>query len=368
MPVRSLMMLAAATALWVATAPAAPAAPAAAAATAAPAASAACEPEGGLSFLCGPKRPEDLAALPGGRWLVASGMWEHAGLHLVDVRTHAWRRWIAPAEAKPARAFPACAAPPEPERFLAHGLSLKPHGRGWRLYVVGHVAREAVEVFDVDLRGPAPRLTWVGCVPMPDKLSANSVTATPDGAILVTVLAFPGLGLPDAIAGRNTGAVFEWRPGSNGFRRVSGTELPSDNGIESSPDGKILYVVSSGRRTVTAFTHTDPARPLKVAQLSGFTPDNVHWGPDGRLYVAGMTDNEPACGGPPKPVDGKLDLSLCHRGYHVAAIDPQTMTAKIVARGPATADYTGVATALPAGGALWFGSFLSDRIAYRPFP
>ncbi len=330
-------------------------------------AKAGCAPMGGLNFVCGPKHAEDLQVLPGGRWLIASGMAEGGGLHLVDVRTKAWRRWIAPAGAKPDARFPGCTAPPDPERFSAQGLSLHPRaGGGARLYVVGHGARESIEVFDI-AAGAEPSLAWAGCVLMPDKLVANSVAATPDGAIYATVMLLPGKTMADSLAGKPTGTVLEWRPGQDGFHAIKGTELATDNGIEASADGKTLYVVSSGGRSVTAFDRAS-WRKLGSAQISGFTPDNVHWGPGGKLYAAGMTDDEPACGGPPHLVNGRVDLTGCPRGYQVATIDPKTMKAKLLVKGPAVPVYTGTATALPAGGNLWISSFATDRIAYRPAP
>src|SRR5688572_19085400 len=44
-----------------------------AAVSAAASASAPCEPVNGHSFVCGAERPEDLAHIPGTRWLIASG-------------------------------------------------------------------------------------------------------------------------------------------------------------------------------------------------------------------------------------------------------------------------------------------------------
>jgi len=98
------------------------------------------------------------------------------------------------------------------------------------------------------------------------------------------------------------------------------------------------------------------------------SPDNLHWAPNGMLYAAGMAENEPACGGPVKVVNGRLSLFDCPRGYRVAAIDPNTAEVHIVARGVAVADYSGTATALPAGGNLWLSSLSGNRLAYRPWP
>jgi hypothetical protein len=42
------------------------------------------------------------------------------------------------------------------------------------------------------------------------------------------------------------------------------------------------------------------------------------------------------------------------------------MTATEIARGPRTSSFTGTATAVLVGNELWLGSFLADRVAYRP--
>src|SRR5690606_32187226 len=205
-------------------------------------------------------------------------------------------------DVKPDAAFTQCPSPPVGANFHSHGLSIRDAGHGiFRLHVVGHGAREAIEVFDVAVGTDGPTLTWKGCVPMPDGLAANSVAAFADGKILATVLMMPGKTFLDSVERRPTGAVFEWTPGSKGFTQVRGTELPGNNGIEVSADGREFYVVSSGLQTVVAFSHSNPARQLRSTQPLPFTPDNVHRGPDGRLFTGGMANDVPACGGPPGP-------------------------------------------------------------------
>jgi hypothetical protein len=143
---------------------------------------------------------------------------------------------------------------------------------------------------------------------------------------------------------------------------LAGTELPADNGIETSPDDREFYVVSSTLKRVVAFSRSSPGTPLRFAQLAEFAPDNVRWTADNRLITAGMIDDEPACGGPPKTAEG----IRCSRGYIAATIDPKTMAVTEIARGPATPAFTGTAIAMLAGNELWLGSFNADRLAYRP--
>jgi hypothetical protein len=326
---------------------------------------AACTPSGGLTFVCGVQNPEDLVLVPNSRWLIASGMAPGSGLHLVDTRAKtAVNLYAATApHARQDRAkYGNCPGPLDPKLAVLHGLSLRPAQTGrYTVYATNHGGRQSIEVFEIDITGPTPAATWVGCVVMPNGMEANSVAAFTDGALVATVLILPGKTFEDAFAGRNTGAVFLWTPGSASFRMLAGTELPADNGIETSPDDKEFFVASTTLKRVVAFSRSDPGKPLRFAQLSEFGPDNIRWTADNRLITAGMIDNEPACGGPPKTEAG----IRCARGYVAATIDPKTMTVKELARGPATPAFTGTAIAMRVGNELWLGSFYADRLAYR---
>ena len=137
--------------------------------------------------------------------------------------------------------------------------------------------------------------------------------------------------------------------------------LSANNGIETSPDDREFFVVSTTTKQIVAFARDNPSKPLRTAQLKEFGPDNVRWTGDNRLITAGMIDDEPACGGRPKTA---ADIT-CSRGYIVATIDPKTMAVTELARGPATPSYTGTAMAVRVGDELWLGSFNADRLAYR---
>jgi hypothetical protein len=327
--------------------------------------SAPCAPSGGLTFICGVQNPEDLVLVPNTRWLIASGMAPGSGLHLVDTRAKTVRNLYA-AGAPSARAdrgkYANCPGALDPKQAVLHGLSLRPAQDGrYTVYATNHGGRQSIEVFDLDMRGAAPSATWVGCVPLPNGMEANSVAAFRDGSLVATVLILPGKSFEDAFAGRNTGVVLLWTPGSPAFRPLPGTELSANNGIETSPDDREFYVVSSTQKRVVAFSRANPGTPLRFAQLSEFGPDNVRWTSDNRLITAGMIDDEPACGGPPKTEAG----IRCSRGYIAATIDPKTMAVTELARGPATPSFTGTAIAMRVGDELWLGSFNADRLAYR---
>ena len=326
---------------------------------------ASCTPSGGLSFICGVQNPEDLVQVPNTRWLVASGMAPGSGLHVVDTRAKTVRNLYAPG-ASTVRAdktrYASCPGPLDPKQAVLHGLSLRtgPNGRS-TVYATNHGGRESIEVFELDASGTAPTAVWTGCVLMPDKMAANSVASFSDGSLVATVLIMPGKTFEDAFAGRTTGAVFLWTPGTASFRQLPGTQLSANNGIETSPDDREFFVVSTTTKRIVAFSRSDPSKPLRTAQLKEFGPDNVRWTSANRLITAGMIDNEPACGGPPKTEAG----IRCSRGYVAATIDPTTMAVTEIARGPATPAFTGTSMALRVGDELWLGSFNADRIAYR---
>ncbi len=279
------------------------------------------------------------------------------------------RRWYSGAPDQNAldnRTFPDCDSPPDPALFNAQGLSLRAtQSAQHTLHVVNHGGREAVEIFAVDATGEEPVLAWKGCVLVPQGHAANSVATYSDGTILVTVLTRPGTTITDFWRGEITGGVYEWRPGESGFHLLPGTELPGNNGIETSRDDRWFYVVAFGWRSVVVFARGNTGKPLGSAQAPGFMPDNIHWDGD-RLITAGMQYDEPACGGIRKIVNGKADDMRCHRGYTVAEFDPATLSYRIIAYAEPNPAFNGVSAATIVDDELWLGSYQADRVAMRP--
>jgi hypothetical protein len=325
----------------------------------------------GLRFVCGAEHPEDLAHIPATPWLIASGFSDGAGLKLVDTRNDTLRRWYtrSPQQVKPdIEAYPDCPAAPDPAVFNAHGISLRPAEQGsYTLYVVNHGGRESIEIFTVDARVPVPDLTWKGCAMLPAGMAANSVAAFRDGTILATVLTTPGTSIADFVAGKKTGVVLARKPRARAFEPLRGTELPGNNGLETSRDDKEFYVVAFGWHALVVFSRADPHKPLRQAVAPGFMPDNIHWDGD-RLIAAGMQLDEPACGGRRKIINGRADDMRCHRGYTVAQLDPVTLQFNILAYSEPNPDFNGVSVAVVVAGELWIGSYQADRVAHRPLP
>jgi len=335
------------------------------AAAPAPPKPAGCAPSGGLSYICGVPQGEDLVQIPGTKWVIVSGLGEGNSLKLIDAERKSVRPWYPAADAEAPQfnktAYPGCPGPPDAKRFFAHGLSLRPAAGGRHtLYMVNHNAREAIEVFEVT-PGPTPGIRWTGCVIMPKGEPANSVAATPDGTILATVLNLPGTDHGDIHAGKRTGLVLEWSPKTKAWRRVPNTNLSGNNGIDTSPDGKTFYVVALGAQQVLAYDRTDEKKPPRIAQLKDFWPDNVRLDGQGRLLTAGGSN--PCIDAQKKVLP---DSAPCEKNYYVAAVDPRTMTSRVLAKGPLTSVFTGPTIAIPVGKELWIGTYQSDRIAYLP--
>lgn len=330
-----------------------------------------CSPDPGLAYVCGAEKPEDVVVIPGTDWLIASGFAPGAGLKLVDVRTRTLVRWFNGAEGQVApdrRTWPDCPGVVDPTLFNARGLALSAIGRGrWRLLVVNHGGRESVEAFDVALRNGRPTITWRGCLRMPPGQVGNSVAGFADGTVLVTVLTRPGTTIADFVEGRTTGGVWRHRPGGRGFDLLPGTELPGNNGIEVDPDQRRFYVVAFGWHAVVVFDRRDTTVPVARVEAIDFMPDNIRWS-GGRLLVAGMRLDEPACGGLRRVVAGVADPMLCHRGWMVGELDPKRRRIATVAYGSPPPNFNGVSVAAIVADELWLGSFQSDRLAIAPLP
>ena len=329
-----------------------------------------CEGSNGYAYICGPISAEDLVLIPGTKWVIASGFGGGTSLYLVDSAQKTWSDFYPAGEPRARQdmaAYGACPGSPNPNAFVAHGLYIHPGTDGHStLYVVGHGEREAIEVFDVDATGDLPVLTWTGCVMTPDGMAANSVAALDDGSLLVTIPLHTGISINEALAGRATGAAYEWSPGDEGFTKIDGTEMPYANGIEVSADGKEFYIASSGLQKVLAFSNSNPTRLLRSTEIFSIIPDNLHAGRDGSLITAGLATLDPVCGDVPLSLEFDLDtFASCPRPFTVLAVDPQSMQTKVLASSPAQQHFSNVTMALEGGNELWIGTFAGDRIAYR---
>lgn len=346
-----------------------------------------CQSAEGLSFFCGMPNAEDLVLLPGGRWVVngqyqtspAAG--ERGPLRLIDTKTRRWRP-VRPMVLTPAHArFRAkdpifarlgrCPSPPNFNAIAAHGIGLqRPRSGPAMIYVINHDTTERIEVFEVHRSHGWPKLIWIGCVEAPSSLHFNGVAVAPNGTIFATVLLAAGQMSRDLQRGSPVGAIYKLSPGATDFVLLP-LSLSGPNGIEISADGRIIYISEMGKKRVLGFSLADLSKPIGIASLDSFWPDNLHWDANGQLVTAGMDRNRWTPGPKDKSCANGVDPDLkaakpCERSYYVASINPRTFVASVIATGAELPEFSNLSSATIAKGWLWIGTYKGDRLAFRP--
>ncbi|WP_150294538.1 hypothetical protein [Sphingobium estronivorans] len=307
---------------------------------------------------------EDMAVLPGGRWLIASSMSSDdikPGLYAVETATARFEQLYpdngatspAASSLRPSStARSACPAELASGEFSGHGISYRPtSARGGELYVVNHGGRESIEIFDVELPravGVAPKLRWKDCILAPAGTVGNAVAWTHDGRIYATVTPVVN-GMPQ------TGDIRYWTA-SSGWTSLPGSAVEVPTGIAIAPDGRKIYVSSFPTRKVIELT---PGKiPARREVAVTFGADNLSVAKDGAILVGGL-DGKPAdimrsCPGSDSPT--------CRFTGYVARINPASLTVSCtLSLGP-----TVTTTATQVGKLLWFGSSRAPRIWRAP--
>ena len=328
-----------------------------------------CKTSGNLKYICGPRNAEDILPLGNTPWLITSGMngqfsnTDDTGhIYLMNRDKKTFEEFFPGKEPQfnlDKKIFSTSPGPINPENFSAHGLALKQLSANlFRLYITSHGAREAIEVFEINSQGSKPAITWVGCVPLPENMLANSVAILSDGGFITTKFFDPTV--PDSFdqifKSQITGGVYEWHPGGE-VKAIDGAELSGANGIALSPDNKWVYVAATGTHEIVRFNRTQSPVTLKKVQLT-VQPDNVHWADDRMLYTTGPNYVPPGeCKNPP-----------CETGWSVISIDPGTMDTRKVTCADQTATLQNPSVAIPVGNEIWIGTYSGDRIGYLPKP
>jgi hypothetical protein len=304
------------------------------------------------NVVCGQQGPEDLVAL-GAQWVAAGAFSGTGGLVLIrtsDRVPHTAYPAPGAVNRHDARTYPDCPGPPGAggARFTTHGVYVEPgNGPVHKLFVVGHGARESIEVFQVDTAPATPAVTWLGCVIAPDPIGLNSVRGLPDGGFITTNF-LPRGGTPESMQGMMGGArngeLWEWHT-ATGWQKVPGSEAAGANGVELSADGKTLYVAAWGSQSFFRVSRgvTPPTRdeiPL------GFRVDNIHWARDGTLWAVGQAETN----------------------WKAVKINPQTLAVREILSQPDTPEFNAGTALVEVGNKLWVGSFRGNRIAIVPAP
>ena len=317
---------------------------------AAPAA-AQCDADGDIEFVCGPVSPEDLYAIPDSPWIIVSSMVDGGNLYVTDTRDHRSRVLYPTATSRPrpdTDMYGACPGPLTRE-FRPHGINLREGNDGRHtLYVVGHGARESVEVFEIDARAATPAATWIGCVVAPDGTGLNSVAALPDDGFVATNFQRP------------EGELWEWQPAS-GWAKVPGSETSGPNGVEASADGQWLFVGGWGTQSLIRVSRGRTPVEVDAADV-GFFIDNVRFAPDGSLLAAGHV------GSTPDAIFACLRERACDGvRSRVARVDVRTLAVDDLVSYPPNDTFILGTVALEVGDELWMGGIAgTDRIVRFP--
>jgi len=313
-----------------------------------------CPGEPGLSYLCGFVAPEDVVNVGSTGFVLASGHRPPGNMYLIDPATGTHRELIHGAAFRlqhDADAFPDCPGPLNLERFDVHGISIaETSPRRFSLYTTSHGAREAIEIYELDLSGAAPSLAWTGCVLLQQDGYFNAVAQLADGGFVATRMRDLSVRSDDVPPGEISGRVFEWHPGG-ALEPLAGTELSLPNGIDVSEDERYLYVAAMNTQELVIFDrNTTPMTKRSVALP--MRPDNVHWDGRGQLLLAG-----------PNPVDSALcDNPDCPAGWSVAEVNPQTLAVSLLGGADRNAALQDASAAMRVGDEIWVGSN-QDRIA-----
>ena len=302
--------------------------------------------------VCGQQAPEDLVAL-GPQWVVASAYSGTGGVALIRVsdRMAITAYPSAAAQERPDKNnYPRMPRTAEPGGAVHDARVYVEPGNGptYKLFVVGHGAREAIEVFEIDTAREMPVVTWIGCVIAPEPIGLNSVRGLPDGGFITTNF-LPRGGTREATAaddGRRTerralgvahGERLEESPGQRGRGRERRRALERRQDVVRRSLGQPIVLPRLSRGA------TPPARdeiPL------GFRVDNIHWARDGTLIGRRSGRAE---------LEGGEDR-------------PATLAVREIVSQPDTPEF-GAGTALvEVGDKLWVGSYRGNRIAIVPAP
>ncbi len=316
-----------------------------------------CRDEQGLTYLCGFIVPEDVVNVGSTGLVLASGHRAPGHMYLIDPATGTWSELIHSAafrQQHDTEVFPDCPDPLNLEAFDVHGISsVEMSPRRFSLYTTSHGAREAIEIYDLDLNGTPPSLTWKGCVLLQEDGYFNAVAQLADGGFVATRMRDANARNDELEPGAITGRVFEWHPGGQ-LQPLAGTELSLPNGIDVSQDQRYLFVAATLTRELVRFDLRATPIGKRTASLP-MRPDNVHWDGNGKLLIAGPNSVDPAV------CDGRS----CASGWTVVEIDPETLAVSRLGGADRSAAMQRASAAIRVGNEIWVGSN-QDRIARFP--
>jgi len=302
------------------------------------------------AFICALNNPEDLLAIPRTPYVMISSM-ENQGRLYVTNSENLRSEVVFPADSSKQEhdkeKFPDCPGSLS-SNFRPHGLALREGENNIHtLYVVGHGEREAIEVFQLDTNS-SPVVTWQGCVVAPKDVSLNSVAPLPNGAFATTNFNLEG------------GEVWEWQLNS-GWAKVPGSDMLGPNGIIASTDGKWLYIGGWADEALIRLSR-GLAKVEKEMIKVDFHIDNVRWGNNGKILVAGQK-------GLRADIGACLYQGNCEKASTgIALIDEKTMAVEASKELPVTEQLKLGTVAIDIDGDIWVGGIAgSNRLARFTF-
>jgi hypothetical protein len=319
----------------------------------------------GRNAICGLRNPADVVRLASTRFAIASSLTRAphslSHLYLVDLASKVATPLLPTMSPDPdaQRSLdPGCAAPQNFGTLITHGLSSRSDGPDHgRLYVVNHAGKQSIEMFEWRVHRSGVALTWRGCVHVPSTVLANAVAPLPDGVAVTSFGSPDDPKLVNLVAGRPSGFVMIWSK-RTGWVHLKGSDLPGDNGIESSPDGKTLYVAAWTNDALWILSR-DGSQAATRVPVGDFHPDNVHWQHDGTLLIAGEVGDASrilSCG----------SRKICDTPSMLVVFYPVQGGIATKALIPATAHFGAASTAVRYHGRYWLSSFLGDRMFEAP--
>jgi hypothetical protein len=335
-----------------------------------------CVAKDGLVPVCGVQNPEDLAVLPGGRYVLSSQYGgtageKPAGLALYDSTVGSISKLGPFVDPSPELwGSPDCTTPPG-AAFSSHGIELSQRDDGrWQVIAVNHGGRESLEWFELIEKPGSPQpisLAWRGCAVVLDGRSINAVATLPHGGgqLVSQIWQHAGPTSPlfatwNLLMSRfamSSGAVLHWD--GKQFTEVPGTRGMFPNGIVVSADGRYMYVNMEGYNQIQKIP-VSGGKPVAVADVGGM-PDNVRWSANRTtLYVASIRGSFSEMGD-----CMNLDDGACPMRGAVVAVDPESMKAYDLFEHEG-APMGGFTAAVELSDSLLIGAYASDRYLRVP--
>tara|TARA_B100000945_G_scaffold315169_1_gene313897 strand:- start:457 stop:1518 length:1062 start_codon:yes stop_codon:yes gene_type:complete len=312
-----------------------------------------CYSEAKINYICGPLNAEDLLSLGDTGMILTSGMngtldgSETDGhIYLINPIDKSWADLVSGpnfSQNIDSDSYPECPGPLDIDDYSAHGLALKEMEKSYfDLYITSHGAREAIEIFTLDMRDAEAKLIWKGCVPLDESIMHNSLAILSDGGFVTTQFMTWAGGVESAFSGEARGSLVIWRPGGQPTI-MSDSELGAPNGIVISDDERYIFVAAFATSEIVRFDLTKDPIEIDSSTLD-ILPDNVRWGRPGMLLTAGG--------------------NIAGDGWSVIEIDAQTMESSRITSMNNDTILQGASSALQVENTIWVGTYSGDRIGY----